>query len=597
MAERIAEAYVQIIPTTTGIAAAISSEMGGAGAISGEALGAGMLGSLKKFAGPIAAAIGIAAIGSYVKDSIGAASDLAEAGSAVGEIFGTSFGKIDSFAKGASTALGQSQLEALNAAKTFGIFGNAAGLSGDDLAGFATGLATTASDLASFNNTSPEEAIVAIGAALRGEAEPIRKYGILLDDWSLRNKALSLGLIMTTKEALTPQQKILAAQALIYEQTGAAAGDFERTSGGLANQQRIMAAQFTNLSASIGQAFLPAVTGLASFMNTTVIPVFQWMVDNPQIIIPVLAGIGTVILVTLIPAFIALMPVLWGAVTAQLALTAAWIASPIGMISLAIGALIGVIIYLANETTFFQDTWQIMVDAISMAWTWLWETVLKPIFDFIGAAFKFLWDYIINPIITAWLIGFALLAMAAEWLWDNAIKPALKAIGGAFEVLWLNVIKPVVDFIVKAFHVVADTAVAVFSGLGEIVGKAFESIIDFIKPPVNFIIDMINKVINGLNSIKIDVPDWVPEFGGQTIGFNIPRIPKLAKGGTLTSGGSVMVGEKGAEILTLPRGATVTPLDRAGGQTIIYNAAPNATLDGEQELLSAMRRAKVVAGW
>lgn len=596
MAERIAEAYVQIIPTTTGIAAAISSEMGGAGAISGEALGAGMLGSLKKFAGPIAAAIGIAAIGSYVKDSIGAASDLAEAGSAVGEIFGTSFGKIDSFAKGASTALGQSQLEALNAAKTFGIFGQAAGLSGDDLAGFATGLATTASDLASFNNTSPEEAIQAIGAALRGESEPIRKYGILLDDATLRAKALEMG-IYDGEGALTQQQRVLAAQAAILERTGAATGDFERTSGGLANQQRIMAAQFTNLQASIGQAFLPAITGLASFMNTTVIPAFQWMVDNPQIIIPVLAGIGTVILVTLIPAFIALMPVIWGAVTAQLALTAAWIASPIGMISLLIGALIGVIVYLANETTFFQDTWQIMVDTISMAWTWLWETVLKPIFDFIGAAFQFLWDYIINPIITAWLIGFALLAMAAEWLWDNAIKPALKAIGGAFEVLWLNVIKPVVDFIVKAFHVVADTAVAVFSGLGEIVGKAFKSIIDFIKPPVNFIIDMINNVINGLNSIKIDVPDWVPEFGGQTIGFNIPRIPKLAKGGTLTSGGSVMVGERGAEILTLPRGATVTPLDRAGGQTIIYNAAPNATLDGEQELLSAMRRAKVVAGW
>ena len=596
MAERIAEAYVQIIPTTTGIAAAISSEMGGAGAISGEALGAGMLGSLKKFAGPIAAAIGIAAIGSYVKDSIGAASDLAEAGSAVSQVFGSAFGEVDAFAKAAATGLGQSNLEALNAAKTFGIFGQAAGLSGSDLAGFATGLATTASDLASFNNTSPEEAIQAIGAALRGESEPIRKYGILLDDATLRAKALEMG-IYDGEGALTQQQRVLAAQAAILERTGAATGDFERTSGGLANQQRIMAAQFTNLQASIGQAFLPAITGLATFMNESVIPAFQWMVDNPQIVIPILAGIGTVILVTLIPAFIALMPVIWGAVTAQLALTAAWIASPIGMISLAIGALVGVIIYLANETTFFQDTWEAMVGVVSMAWEWLWNTVLKPIFDFIGAAFQFLWDYIINPIITLWLIAFALLAMAAEWLWTNGIKPALDAIGSAFDALWETVIKPVVDFIVEAFNVVADTAVAVFSGLGEIVGKAFESIINFIKPPVNFIIDMINNVIKGLNSIKIDVPDWVPGFGGQTIGFNIPKIPKLAQGGTLTSGGSVMVGEKGAEILTLPRGATVTPLNRAGGKTIVYNAAPNATLDGEQELLNAMRRAKVVAGW
>jgi hypothetical protein len=596
MAERIAEAYVQIIPTTTGIAAAISSEMGGAGAISGEALGAGMLGSLKKFAGPIAAAIGIAAIGSYVKDSIGAASDLAEAGTAVQEIFGGAFGEVSAFAQAAATGLGQSNLEALNAAKTFGIFGQAAGLSGSDLAGFATGLSTTASDLASFNNTSPEEAILAIGAALRGESEPIRKYGILLDDATLKAKAMEMG-IYDGEGALTQQQRVLAAHQAILERTGAATGDFERTSGGLANQQRIMAAQFTNLQASIGQAFLPAITGLATFMNESVIPAFQWMVDNPQIIVPVLAGIGTVILVTLIPAFIALMPVIWGAVAAQLALTAAWIASPIGMISIAIGLLVGVIIWLANETTFFQDTWEAMVSGISMMWEWLWNTVLKPIFDFIGAAFKVLWDYWINPIITLWMIAFALLAMAAEWLWTNAIKPALDAIGSAFDALWKTVIKPVVDFIVDAFNIVADTAVAVFSGLGEIVGKAFESIINFIKPPVNFIIDMINNVIKGLNSIKIDVPDWVPGFGGQTIGFNIPRIPKLAEGGTLTRGGSVMVGEKGAEILTLPRGATVTPLDRAGGKTIVYNAAPNATLSGEQELLDAMRRAKVVAGW
>jgi hypothetical protein len=596
MAERIAEAYVQIIPTTTGIAAAISSEMGGAGAVSGEALGAGMLGSLKKFAGPIAAAIGIAAIGSYVKDSIGAASDLAEAGSAVSQVFGTAFGEVDAFAKAAATGLGQSNLEALNAAKTFGIFGQAAGLSGSDLAGFATGLATTASDLASFNNTSPEEAIQAIGAALRGESEPIRKYGILLDDATLRAKALEMG-IYDGEGALTQQQRVLAAQAAILERTGAATGDFERTSGGLANQQRIMAAQFTNLQASIGQAFLPAITGLATFMNESVIPAFQWMVDNPQIVIPILAGIGTVILVNLIPAFIALMPVIWGAVTAQLALTAAWIASPIGMISLAIGALVGVIVYLGTQTTFFQDLWEGMVEVIGSAWDTLWNNVLKPVFDFIGAAFKFLWDYWINPIITVWLIAFALIAMAAGFLWENAIKPALDAIGSAFESVWVNYIEPFVNLVVGAFTYVGKTVMGIFAAIGKFIGDTFNAIVGIVKAPVNGLIDLLNKMIKALNSIKLDVPDWVPLIGGQTLGFNIPLIPKLAEGGTLTSSGSVMVGEKGAEILTLPRGATVTPLDRAGGKTIVYNAAPNATLNGEQELLSAMRRAKVVAGW
>lgn len=45
-------------------------------------------------------------------------------------------------------------------------------------------------------------------------------------------QALKMGLIETTTQALTPQQKVLAVQALIYEQTSAAQGDFARTSGG-----------------------------------------------------------------------------------------------------------------------------------------------------------------------------------------------------------------------------------------------------------------------------------------------------------------------------------------------------------------------------
>ena len=75
---------------------------------------------------------------------------------------------------------------------------------------------------------------------MRGEAEPLRQYGVLLDDASLRQAALELGIISTTKNALTPQQKVLAAQALIYQQTGTAQGDFARTSDGLANKTRIL---------------------------------------------------------------------------------------------------------------------------------------------------------------------------------------------------------------------------------------------------------------------------------------------------------------------------------------------------------------------
>jgi hypothetical protein len=211
--------------------------------------------AIKKAAVPAVAAL--AGLGTAAFKAAQRASDLAEEQSKVGVIFGDSAKEVLDFSKKAGAALGQSQRQALAAAGTFGTLGKAAGLTGSDLAGFTTQFTTLASDLASFNNTTPEDAIQAIGAALRGEAEPIRRYGVLLDDATLRNKAFQLGLIKTTKDALSPANKSLAAQAVILAQTTDAQGDFARTSGGAANQQRIMQANIENATAAIGNAFLP----------------------------------------------------------------------------------------------------------------------------------------------------------------------------------------------------------------------------------------------------------------------------------------------------------------------------------------------------
>jgi hypothetical protein len=207
---------------------------------------------------------------SFLGDSIGAASDMGETVSKTNVLFGESADSLLAWSETAAGALGQSKQQALDAATTFATFGKAAGLTGDDLVNFSTGFTGLASDLASFNNTSPEQAIEAIGAALRGEAEPLRAYGVLLDDASMRQKALEMGIISTTKEALTPQQKVLAAQALIYEQTSAAQGDFARTSGGLANQQRILDAQMANLKSTVGEALLPVMLSFTSLLNRLV---------------------------------------------------------------------------------------------------------------------------------------------------------------------------------------------------------------------------------------------------------------------------------------------------------------------------------------
>jgi hypothetical protein len=232
---------------------------------------------IKKFAKVAAAAFAVAG-GVAIRfgvDAVKSASDLSETIAKTGEIFGDSAKEVEAFAATAAKRLGQTKQQALDAASTFAIFGRSAGLSGKELVKFSTDFTGLASDLASFNNTSPEDAINAIGSALRGEAEPLRRYGVLLDDASLRQAALELGIISTTKNALTPQQKVLAAQALIYKQTALAQGDFERTSEGLANQQRILAAQIENVKTTIGTALLPIVLQMTTFFATNVLPIIE----------------------------------------------------------------------------------------------------------------------------------------------------------------------------------------------------------------------------------------------------------------------------------------------------------------------------------
>ena len=201
-----------------------------------------------------------------VKSSINAASDLQETVSKNKQIFGASAQSVEDFAKTASTAFGQSKTQALDAAGSFAIFGKAAGLSAGELVKFSTDFTVLASDLASFSNTSPEEAITAIGSALRGESEPIRKYGVLLNEATLKQRASTLGIYKGTG-ALTAQQKILATQAEILAQTSIAQGDFARTSDGLANKTRTANSEFENLQATLGTYLLPVATDAATVVG------------------------------------------------------------------------------------------------------------------------------------------------------------------------------------------------------------------------------------------------------------------------------------------------------------------------------------------
>ena len=129
-----------------------------------------------------------------ISTAVTAASDLNEEVSKSQVIFGQASDDIRAFAQNAVESMGLSETAAMTATGTFGNLFKTIGMGQQEAANMSKEMTQLAADLGSFHNTTTEDAIGAIGAALRGESEPIRRYGVLLDDATLKAEALSQGL-------------------------------------------------------------------------------------------------------------------------------------------------------------------------------------------------------------------------------------------------------------------------------------------------------------------------------------------------------------------------------------------------------------------
>lgn len=140
---------------------------------------------------------------------------------------------------------------------------------------------------------------------------------------------------------------------------------------------------------------------------------------------------------------------------------------------------------------------------------------------------------------------------------------------GVMDVLDRN-IAPWIDSIIEMLGGITEFLVGVFTGDWE---RAWKGIVQLLKGFVNTIITYINGTINGVIGLinvviesAVKLANLIPGVDINTDVTKIPEvkgIPLLAKGGTVTGEGSAIVGEEGAELLTLPKGAQVTPLNNS----------------------------------
>lgn len=227
----------------------------------------------------------------FGKEAIGAASDLAESANAVAVTFGDAASGIMKLGEEASKTVGLSAKDFNAFAVQFAGFTQQLTTADQDIVDVTDTLTTRIADFASVMNLDIPDAATKFRQALSGETEGMKQFGIDVSAAAVQSYALANG-ITDSAASMTEAEKVQARYGLIMEETAKMSGDFANTSDGLANQQRILAAEMENVKATVGQAMVPALQAVMGAVGP-VVDAFTALPDGMQQTI-VLAGTGAV---------------------------------------------------------------------------------------------------------------------------------------------------------------------------------------------------------------------------------------------------------------------------------------------------------------
>ncbi|GIP14399.1 hypothetical protein J40TS1_00410 [Paenibacillus montaniterrae] len=208
------------------------------------------------------------------------------------------------------------------------------------------------------------------------------------------------------------------------------------------------------------------------------------------------------------------------------------------------------------------------LDNIKKLWENIWDNFLKPFITDMLGVLKRLWDEHLKGLVKEIGTFIGKLITAASDIFNEFILPIVNWLVQKLGPTFGNVFKTIGDVIGTALGIIVDVAKGILKALGGVIDfiagvftgdweRAWEGIKTFfkgiwdglvgiVKGVINIIIDLINGMIRGINKFSIDVPDWVAELAGVKggkFGFNIPTIPRLAKGGLVSAPTLAMVGD------------------------------------------------------
>lgn len=265
-----------------------------------------------------------------------------------------------------------------------------------------------------------------------------------------------------------------------------------------------------------GGVIVDVLNGLADTLSN----IGDWISENKPIVEDLVLVIGSFAvawgLVTLAVGIWNGIGVIATAVTTGFGAAIAFLTSPIGIAILAIGAIIAIGVLLYKH-------WDELKAKAIEVWNGI-KAKFEEFKNWLGNVFATDWSQrfgFFGDILNGFLANVRNIFNSVKQIFSGIID----FIAGVFTGNWS-----------RAWQGVKDIFGGIMSGLGAVM-----------KAPLNAVISLINGAISGLNKISVDIPDWVPGFGGKTFGLSIPKIPYLAKGGIIDSPTLAMVGEAGKE--------------------------------------------------
>jgi hypothetical protein len=411
--------------------------------------------------------------------------------------------------------------------------------------------------------------------------------------------------------SLLGNTKSLKALGISYTSTGDATQDYANITalmrekvGGFAEGEGTTAAgklailknQFGEIQETVGSKLVPALTTLTDVG----IKAFTWAGSNMPIVIGVAAAValfsGAVAAANLATTIAAAGGLkLWFnatkiGVAVQWAMNSALLASPITWIVVGIAALVAGLVWFFTQTKLGKKVWETLTNALKVGWT-----AIKGAFSAGWSAVSGFMGKVWEVIKKVWSFS-PLGIIVSNWGRITGFFGGIPGkVRGIFAKAW-DIIKRLWSF--TPLGIITsnwDKITGFFTGIPGTVGSALSGVASAISGPFrsafNFISDAWN---NTIGSLSWTVPSWVPGIGGNTI--SVPNLPHYALGTASAQGGMAWVGERGPELVRLPRGSRVHTASQSASMTSPDMAAVVKAIENlERALLAHQPAVEVTA--